>query len=320
VTGQSSIQIGLLIPEVLGTYSDAGNATVLAQRACWRGIPAEIIVINADTAPPASLDVYLLGGGEDTAQLFAAQWLSRHTRLRDALTSRARTLAVCAGLQVLGLSMRDRSGHDHPGLGVLDITTAPGRHRAVGEIVTTCAIPGIGQLIGFENHHGVTSLSTDTRSLGTVVTGTGNGTRDHTGRRTEGVLTDRVIGTYLHGPILARNPALADHILGLVTGKDLTPIELPDQVAMRQTHPYPLPTRAWIRRRPRVPQYVRLQGVKGRIKWRNRIALFGVVKAPRQCPRRPCEPLSCDNREATPNNSTKLRQIIRSKTATHRDQ
>jgi hypothetical protein len=69
-----------------------------------------------------------------------------------------------------------------------------------------------------------------------------------------------VIGTYLHGPILARNPALADHILGLVTGKDLTPIELPDQVAMRQTHPYPLPTRAWIRRRPRVPQYVTVQG------------------------------------------------------------
>ena len=90
MTGQSSIQIGLLIPEVLGTYSDAGNATVLAQRACWRGIPAEIIVINADTVPPASLDVYLLGGGEDTAQLFAAQWLSRHTRLRHALTTRAR--------------------------------------------------------------------------------------------------------------------------------------------------------------------------------------------------------------------------------------
>jgi CobQ-like glutamine amidotransferase family enzyme len=257
VTGPSSIQIGLLIPEVLGTYSDAGNAVVLAQRARWRGIAADVLVINADTTPPAGLDVYLLGGGEDTAQLFAAQWLTRHTQLRHALSARAQTLAVCAGLQVLGQSMRDRSGHDHPGLGVLDITTAPGRHRAVGEIVTTGVIPGIGQLIGFENHHGVTTLH-GTGCLGIVVTGTGNGTRDHAGHRTEGVLTDRVIGTYLHGPILARNPALADHILGLVTGTDLAPIELPDQAAMRHTHPHPLPTRAWIRRRPRVPRYVTL--------------------------------------------------------------
>ena len=259
MTRQSSIRIGLLIPDVLGTYSDAGNATVLAQRARWRGIPAEVLVLTADTTPPAGLDVYLLGGGEDTAQLFAAQWLSRHAHLRHALTNHAQTLAVCAGLQVLGQSMRDRRGHDHPGLGMLDITTAPGRHRAVGEIVTTCAIPGIGQLIGFENHLGTTTLAPDTSRLGTVLTGTGNGTRDHTGRRTEGVLTDRVIGSYLHGPVLARNPALADHILGLVTGKELAPIELPDQAAMRQTHPDAAAVRGWLRKRPRIPQHSTLQ-------------------------------------------------------------
>jgi CobQ-like glutamine amidotransferase family enzyme len=255
VTGPSSIRIGLLIPEVLGTYSDAGNATVLAQRARWRGIPAQVLVITADTTPPASLDVYLLGGGEDTAQLFAAHWLSRHPQLRRTLTSTAHTLAVCAGLQILGQSMRDRSGHDHPGLGILDITTAPGRRRAVGEIVTTCAIPGTGQLIGFENHLGTTTLGPDTTCLATVVTGTGNGTRDHTGRRTEGVLTDRVIGSYLHGPILARNPALADHILSQVTGNDLAPIELPDQAAMRQTHD-PTAARGWLRRHPRIPHHL----------------------------------------------------------------
>ena len=253
MTGQSSIRIGLLIPEVLGTYSDAGNATVLAQRARWRGIPAEILVINADSTPPAALDVYLLGGGEDTAQIFAAQWLGRHAQLCHALANHAQTLAVCAGLQVLGQSMRDRSGRDHPGLGVLDINTAPGRHRAVGEIVTTCAFPGIGQLIGFENHLGITTLGPHTGWLGAVVTGTGNGTRDHTGRRTDGVHTDRVIGSYLHGPILARNPALADHILGLIAGQDLAPIELPDQAAMRQTHPDPVAVRGRLRRRPRIP-------------------------------------------------------------------
>ena len=102
---------------------------------------------------------------------------------------------MCAGLQILGHTMRDRTGRDHPGLGVLDVTTTPGRRRAVGEIITTCAIPGVGKLTGFENHRGITTLGPGTASLGTVITGTGNGTRDHTGRRTEGVVTDRVIGT-----------------------------------------------------------------------------------------------------------------------------
>jgi CobQ-like glutamine amidotransferase family enzyme len=79
-----------------------------------------------------------------------------------------------------------------------------------------------------------------------VVTGTGTGTRDHTGRRAEGVLTDRVIGTYLHGPILARNPVLADHILAAVTGTALAPLELADQAALRRTYldPHTLPTSA----------------------------------------------------------------------------
>ena len=144
MTGASTIRIGLLLPEVLGTYSDAGNAAVLAARARWRGIPAEILTITADSTPPAGCDVYLLGGGEDIAQLFAADWLRRHRDLRHALDSSAQVLAVCAGLQILGHTMRDRAGRDHPGLGVLDLSTAPGRRRAVGEITTTCAIRGVG--------------------------------------------------------------------------------------------------------------------------------------------------------------------------------
>jgi len=260
VTNESTILIGLLLPEVLGTYSDAGNAAVLAARLRWRGIPAEILAINGDCTPPATCDVYLLGGGENTAQLFAADWLRRHTQLRHALSSRAQTLAVCAGLQILGQSMRDRSGHDHPGLGVLDVTTAPGRRRAVGEIVGTCAIPGVGQLIGFENHLGVTTVGAGTSRLATVLTGTGNGTRDPAGRRTEGVLTDRVTATYLHGPILARNPALADHLLRNVVGADLAPIELPDQAALRRTYLGPLASRRAVHLRRRIPKPLSRQG------------------------------------------------------------
>jgi CobQ-like glutamine amidotransferase family enzyme len=240
------VTIGLLLPDVLGTYSDAGNATVLAQRLRWRGIAAEIRTITARDVPAASCAVYLLGGGEDTAQQFAADWLRRHDQLRRALETSAMTLAVCAGLQILGRSLTDAGGRDYPGLGLLDITTAPGRQRAVGEVITTCAVPGIGSLTGFENHRGVTTLGPATSPLGHVVAGVGNGTSDGARRRTEGILTDRIVGTYLHGPVLARNPALADHILSKVTGQSLSPLDLPDQAALRRTY---LQGRTYLQRR-----------------------------------------------------------------------
>ncbi|MGH3902430.1 MAG: type 1 glutamine amidotransferase [Pseudonocardiaceae bacterium] len=232
MSGESTVTIGLLLPDVLGTYSDAGNATILAQRLRWRGIAAEILTITARDVPATTCAVYVLGGGEDNAQQFAAQWLRRHDQLRRALENSAVTLAVCAGLQVLGRSLSDASGHDYPGLGLLDIATVPGRQRAVGEVITTCALPDVGSLTGFENHRGVTTLGAGTAPLGRVVTGIGNGTR----HRAEGVLTDRVIGTYLHGPVLARNPALADHILNKVTVQPLPPLDLPDQSALRRTY------------------------------------------------------------------------------------
>lgn len=234
---ESTVDIGLLLPDVLGTYSDAGNATILAQRLRWRGIPAEVRTITAHDVPPASCAVYLLGGGEDTAQLFAADWLRRHRELRQALETRAVTLAVCAGLQILGQSMTDSRGKHYPGLGLLDITTAPGRQRSVGEVITRCSIPEVGSLTGFENHRGLTTLGSGAAPLGLVITGTGNGTGARGGRQhTEGVLTDRIVGTYLHGPVLARNPALADHILHRVTGQSLPALELPDQAALRRTY------------------------------------------------------------------------------------
>jgi CobQ-like glutamine amidotransferase family enzyme len=237
VSADSTVAIGLLLPDVLGTYSDTGNATILAQRLRWRGIPAEILTITARDTPPTSCAVYLLGGGEDTAQLFAADWLRRHPELRLAMESSAVTLAVCAGLQILGQSMTDTRGKHYPGLELLDITTAPGRERSVGEVISTCVIPGVGSLTGFENHRGVTTLGPGATALGRVVTGTGNGTTEPgTRHRTEGVLTERIIGTYLHGPVLARNPALADHILHQITGQTLCPLELPDQAALRATY------------------------------------------------------------------------------------
>jgi CobQ-like glutamine amidotransferase family enzyme len=232
----STLSIGVLLPDVLGTYSDTGNATILAQRARWRGIPAEICSITADTTPPTTCDVYLLGGGEDTAQLFATEWLGRHKELLAAITTSSMLLAVCAGLQILGEAMADRSGHVSAGLGLLPLTTSPGSRRSVGEVITTCTIPGIGTLTGFENHMGLTSVGAGTPPLGHVTSGVGNGTSDAAGRTGDGAVTDRIIGTYMHGPVLARNPALADHLLQRATGATLAPLTLPDQDALRRQY------------------------------------------------------------------------------------
>lgn len=240
MTGDSAVRIGAVLPAVLNTYSDAGNVTVLAQRLRMRGLPVEICTLSADRVPPASCDLYVLGGGEDAAQVFAAEWLRGHRRLVGAMSESATTLAVCAGLQVLGRWLEDAHGQRFPGAGVLDLTTVRGRRRAVGEVVTWCALPGVGALTGFENHRGATTLGPAASPLGSVLRGTGNGVAG----RGEGVLTERVVGTYLHGPVLARNPALADALLERVTGHPLPPLELPDQAAVRRER---LTPRRWER-------------------------------------------------------------------------
>lgn len=233
MTRESTLTIGVVLPDVLGTYADAGNAVVLAQRARWRGIPAQVHAITATTTPPDGCDIYLLGGGEDTVQPFAVEWLSRHPSLCMAMASRATTLAVCAGLQILGHTMQDGSGATHRGLGILDLTTTSRASRAVGEVVAECLLDGVGELTGFENHQGATTLGGGQTPLGRVVSGTGNGTPSADGWRTEGIVTEHIIGTYLHGPVLARNPALADHILYRATGATLWPLEVPDVDRMR---------------------------------------------------------------------------------------
>jgi lipid II isoglutaminyl synthase (glutamine-hydrolysing) len=264
VSAAPELVIGVLLPDVLGTYSDAGNAVVLAQRAHWRGIDARILRFTADTSPPAGCDLYLLGGGEDAAQLFAIEWLARHRTLHRALSDSAVTFAVCAGLQILGTTLTDVQGRCHGGLGVLDLTTSPRRRRAVGEVVTRCVLPGVGLLTGFENHRGVTTLGAGVRPLGQVLSGVGNGAPPSRSRplrpsshgAIEGAITDRVVATYLHGPVLARNPALADHLLSRVTGEgfsDSAPPEVPDLPGLRRRYLSPTsPRRARFRTHPRL--------------------------------------------------------------------
>jgi CobQ-like glutamine amidotransferase family enzyme len=232
VSHESAVRIALLLPDVLGTYSDRGNATVLAQRLRWRGIHADVIEARADSTPPTDCDLFVLGGGEDAAQAYAAEWLGRHQPLRTVLQTK-QILAVCAGLQLLGQWMEGPDGHRIAGTGLIDLTTSAGVRRAVGEVVTDVAAAGIAPLTGFENHRGRTALGPDVAPLGRVVEGVGNGDG------TDGVLTSTVIGTYLHGPVLARNPDLADLLLQRATRLTLDPLVVSGQEQARHLHLHP---------------------------------------------------------------------------------
>jgi CobQ-like glutamine amidotransferase family enzyme len=205
---------------VLGLYGDRGNALVLAHRARARGIPAEVVSIEPGDAVPRTADVYLLGGGEDLAQATATELLAADGGIAAAMERGAVVLAVCAGLQVLGTTFA-AAGGQVPGLGLVDIATHPGTPRAVGELVTDAVGLDLPPLTGYENHGGRTTLGSGVTPLGRVRHGIGNGAGDGS----EGFVVGRTVGTYLHGPVLARNPALADRLLGWAVGTELAPLD-----------------------------------------------------------------------------------------------
>lgn len=217
----STLRVGLVYPELLGTYGDRGNAVVLVQRARWRGIPAELVEVAADQAMPASLDVYLLGGGEDDPQhLAAANLRAARGALTHALDGGAVMLAVCAGFQLVGHRYELADGDVLEGVGLLDLETRASPDRLIGEVVVD-PDPPLPRLTGFENHSGRTTLGPDLAPLGRVVSGGGNGD----GHGGDGARQGRIVGTYMHGPVLPRNSALADHLLGLAVGDPLAPLD-----------------------------------------------------------------------------------------------
>ncbi|NIH81330.1 type 1 glutamine amidotransferase [Amycolatopsis viridis] len=227
--GDSVLRIGLVLPDVLGTYGDSGNATVLRQRLRWRGMPAEVLEIGYGQPVPDSLDAYLLGGGEDEAQALACDYLRAHPGLCRAAARGSVVFGVCAGLQILGTSFVTGDGRRHDGLGLLDAITTPGRRRAVGEVVVdTAGGIGVGPLTGFENHLGITGVGPGSVPLGRVSAGAGNGDGG------DGAVTGRVLATYLHGPVLARNPALADLLIGWMTGAPPAALPLPEVDELRR--------------------------------------------------------------------------------------
>lgn len=216
-----SLVIVRLYHDLLGTYGDQGNAEILIHRAKARGIETQLIEVTPGMAIPATGNIYLLGGGEDGPQTASLELMQKDGGLNKAANQGATVFAVCAGFQVIGTSLPGADGQIIDGLGLVDVTTivnaAP---RSVGELVVAPSRPGLPVLTGFENHQGLTKLGAGVNPLGKVISGIGNGFD-----QTEGVWQGNIIGTYMHGPGLARNPELADALLESATGMALSPFE-----------------------------------------------------------------------------------------------
>jgi lipid II isoglutaminyl synthase (glutamine-hydrolysing) len=226
------VELVLIYQSLLGLYGDRGNATVLVKRLAWRGYEPVLTVVEPGDPIPNTGHIYLLGGGEDAAQVSAVRALKADGGLYRAVDRGAAVLAVCAGYQIVGNSFTVGYKDDIiPGLGLLDVTTTRGPVRAVGEIISRWnGRDGNEQwLTGFENHGGYTRLGPGVTPLATVEIGIGN-----CDDGTEGAVAGTVIGTYPHGPLLARNPALADHVLELALRHELPPLVRPEIDKLRR--------------------------------------------------------------------------------------
>jgi lipid II isoglutaminyl synthase (glutamine-hydrolysing) len=239
------LRIVHVFPESLNLYGDRGNIATLAQRARWRGLDVEIHSIEVTAvAAPIAADIIFIGGGPDHMQVGVAEALARiGGSLARAIYDGAALLAVCGGFQNLGDTYRSSLAGDLSGPGLFDVWTEAldGADRLVGGVVveleagspiaargrmSAAAAGYAGQeqtIVGFENHSGRTFLGHRVHPLGRVARGHGNNGADEG----EGVialpgeagLAGLRIGTYLHGPLLPRNPHLADFILGSVLAR-----------------------------------------------------------------------------------------------------
>jgi lipid II isoglutaminyl synthase (glutamine-hydrolysing) len=228
------LRIAHLYPDLMNIYGDRGNVIALAQRAKWRGIAAEVRPYTVgEWADPEWPDVWFFGGGQDQGQdIVGADLAGKNgAALRKSVEGGAAIFSVCGGYQLLGHEYVPETGPSIPGVGILDVTTRAGKKRFVGNLL---ADSPDGQLIGFENHSGRTYLGSKAKPLGTVIAGNGNNGED----KTEGAVQGKVIGCYLHGSCLPKNPWVADRLLAWALerrheGVKLDPLDDADELAAR---------------------------------------------------------------------------------------
>jgi CobQ-like glutamine amidotransferase family enzyme len=208
-----SIRIGHLYPSLLSVAGDRGNLFAIQRRCEWRGIGTEVTEIEVgDTPDFTQFDLILFHGGQDKEMDVAARDLGAKAKsLREAVESDVAMLAVCAGYQLLGHYYQPPRGPRLEGIGALDVRTEAGSVRFMNHIAIECEFAGVpgNTLVGFENHSGRTYRGPEVKPLGKVLAGGGNNGEDGT----EGAVYREVYCTYMHGPVLPKNPWLTDHLI-----------------------------------------------------------------------------------------------------------
>jgi CobQ-like glutamine amidotransferase family enzyme len=223
------LRIAHLYPEQLNIYGDRGNILALFRRCQWRGLDVTVHALDlGDPVDPEAYDLYFMGGGQDTQQIKVCHDLQtvKADGLKAAAATGAVFLTICGGYQLLGHYYQPHQGDRLPGLSLIDATTVAGSTRFIGNVVIQR--PDGTTVVGFENHSGLTTLGEGVQPLGRVITGHGNNGTDGQ----EGAVCGNLYGTYLHGSLLPKNPALADELIqkALTTryGEPISLAPLPD--------------------------------------------------------------------------------------------
>lgn len=229
------IRVGHLYPDYLNIYADRGNIAVFQRRAALRGHELDVTAVSlGDELRPGDHDLLYVGGGQDREQALVAPDLAeKGEAIKAAVGEGAAVLAVCGGYQLLGRGYLGRHGDAMPGVGLFPHETVAGDRRMIGDVLLECELDAGERhtLAGFENHAGRTRLDPGAEPLGRVVAGFGNDGESGF----EGCRVGRAVGTYLHGPLLPRNPWLADWLLAQAlahaTGGEPPALEpLPDRL------------------------------------------------------------------------------------------
>ena len=207
-----TLRIAHLYPSLLNVAGDGGNVTAIVQRCTWRGIRTDVVPVElGDTPDFTTFDLVLFHGGQDVEMQVAAADLGfKAPSLREAADQGVVIFAVCAGLQLLGHRYVPSAGEPMQGAAILDLETHGGAQRFMQHAAVEVTLGGeTGTVVGFENHSGLTKLGPGARPFGSVVAGAGNNGQDGT----EGAVRDHVYATYLHGPVLPKNPWLTDQLI-----------------------------------------------------------------------------------------------------------
>jgi CobQ-like glutamine amidotransferase family enzyme len=218
-----------LYPKDMNIYGDWGNVLVLKRRLEWHGYSVKLVEYNQGDKFPENIDLVIGGGGQDSGQdNVQSDLLSIGKNLHDLANADVPMLMICGLYQLFGKFFKASDGHTIEGIGLLDIETHAGPERLIGNIITKSS--EFGEVIGYENHSGLTFLGKGVRPLGHVIKGGGNNGQDET----EGARYKNVIASYMHGSLLPKNPLLADFLIEKAItrkGGEFTPTVVDDRFA-----------------------------------------------------------------------------------------